>query len=227
MKVTWHGHACVSLLLDDGTRIIIDPFINGNPMSDLIASDVQADYILITHAHNDHIGDTELIARNNGAQIISTVEIADYFNKKGFDTHGMQPGGAFNTGRFWIKQTPAIHGSSYTEADGNIVQLGLATGVIVKADGKCIYHAGDTALFSDMRLIGEAGRLDYAFLPIGDNYTMGPRDACKASSFLQPRHLVPIHYNTFELIEQDPETMRPFLPKGVLVLLDVGVEITI
>lgn len=220
MKISYHGHSCVMIEFDEGTRIIIDPFITGNPLSDLNPNDVQVDYILLTHAHNDHVGDTELIANNNDALIIGIVELCDYYEQKGFRVHGLNIGGQYPFDFGVVKMVNAIHSSSLY-VDGENIAMGNAAGFIIKSEGKIIYHAGDTALFSDMRIYAEEGRIDIAFLPIGDNYTMGPLDAIKACHYLQPRKMVPIHYNTFELIKQDTKILSDRLPK-ILRIMEVS-----
>lgn len=221
MKLSWHGQSCVKIITDSGHHILIDPFITGNDKSDLNADTVEADVIILTHAHDDHIGDTEPIAKRTNALIVSNVEIAAFFAAKGFNTHGMQMGGkhVFEFGE--IKMTPAIHGSSY-EIDGKPFTLGLAAGILFTADGHTIYHAGDTALFSDMKLIGSYKPIDIAFLPIGDNYTMGPADAIIAANFLNADKVVPIHYNTFPLIEQDGKAFCESLPENQGKYLEIG-----
>lgn len=227
MRVTWHGQSCVLIETAEGKRLLIDPFITGNPLSDLDADTVECEVIVLTHAHNDHVGDTEAIARRTGALIVSTVEIASYFRAKGLKTHGMQPGGGHLFPFGYLKMTQAIHGSAYTEPGGKVVPLGLATGILFQHEGKTVYHAGDTALFSDMKLIGEEYPIDLALLPIGDNFTMGPKDAARAVEFLQPKRAVPIHYNTFPLINQVPQSFTKRLPEGVGVILEPGEGITL
>lgn len=227
MKVTFHGHAVVSIQSNDGTQLLIDPFIQEQEACDLDVNSVETDYILVTHAHNDHLGDTIEIAKRTDATVITTVEIADYLDKKDLKTHGMQPGGAyvFDFGR--IKMTPAIHGSSLwlNEDDEYPVTLGLASGILITVDDQTIYHMGDTALYSDMKLIGKQNDIDLAFVPIGNNFTMGPKDAALATKWIKAKRAVPIHYNTFPMIEQDPNDFVDLVDNGVGVILNIGESI--
>lgn len=205
MKVTFHGHAVV-MVEAGGKRILFDPFITGNGECDLNADDVRADVIILTHGHNDHVGDTVQIAKKNGAKVIAIAELATYLGWKGLDVHPMSIGGAYTFDFGKVKLTQAFHGSSYTEEENQrIVYTGMPAGVLLFAEGKTIFHAGDTALFSDMKLIGERNDIDLAFLPIGDNFTMGPEDAAVAAEWLKAKTVVPIHYNTFPVIQQDPD----------------------
>jgi L-ascorbate metabolism protein UlaG (beta-lactamase superfamily) len=221
MKISWHGQSFIEVVTNTGYTILFDPFITGNPMNDLDPKTITADVIVVTHAHADHIGDTQEIAKRNDALIVTTVEIAEYFESKNLITHGMQMGGKHTFDFGEIKMTQAIHGSSY-EIDGKLTTIGLAAGIIFHSDGKTIYHAGDTALFSDMKLIGQYRPLDVAFLPIGDNFTMGPEDAAIAAGYLQAKQVVPIHYNTFPLIEQDPMAFSNRLANKQGKVLKVG-----
>ncbi|MGV3464734.1 MAG: metal-dependent hydrolase [Heyndrickxia sp.] len=203
MKVSYHGHSVVKVETN-GKTILFDPFINGNSQTDLKAENENPDVIILTHGHNDHVGDTVEIAKRSGALVIGNDEIATYFGWQGLKTHPLHIGGSreFDFGR--VKLTQAFHGSSYYTEDQQIIYLGEPAGVLLMAEGKTIYHAGDTALFSDMKLIGERHPIDLAFLPIGDNFTMGPEDAAYAASLLKAKTVVPIHYNTFPPIQQDP-----------------------
>ncbi|MEX2044980.1 MAG: metal-dependent hydrolase [Opitutus sp.] len=200
MRLTYHGHSCF-LVETASARLIIDPYLNDNPAARIKAADIQCDFILLSHGHEDHSGDALEISKRCGAPIIANYEISEYFAAKGAKTHGMNPGGGhdFPFGR--VKLTIAHHTSSLN-AGLNPVYMGVPCGLIVQADGRTLYHAGDTALFMDMQLIGRIG-LDAALLPIGDNFTMGPDDALTALEFLKPKIAVPIHYNTWPPIAQD------------------------
>ena len=201
MRLTYLGHSCF-LVETAKARLILDPFLNDNPAAKIKAAEVKCDFILLSHAHDDHSGDALEIAKNCGATIIANFELAEYFGAKGAKVHSMNPGGGFNFPFGRVKLTIAHHTSS-VEAGLKPVYLGVPCGLLIQADGKTVYHAGDTALFMDMQLIGRAG-LDVALLPIGDNYTMGPEDAVAALDYLRPKLAVPIHYNTWPIIAQDP-----------------------
>lgn len=224
MKAIFHGHAVVELITEAGTKIWFDPFIEGNPHHSLKVDEIKADVICLTHAHADHYGNVEEIAKNNDAFVIAPVELADYLAHRGVKSHGMQPGGShvFDFGR--ITMTQAIHGSSL-EINGLSHTLGLASGMIIEADDTVIYHVGDTALYSDMQWIGNKYAIDLAFIPIGDNYTMGPEDAVLAAQWLQAKHVVPIHYNTFPLIAQDPHAYVAQLGPNVGLVPEYGATI--
>ena len=201
-ELTYLGHDAF-LVKADKARLAIDPFLTGNPVAAAAAEDLNVDYVLITHGHGDHLGDGIEIAKRCGATIISTFEMAGYCQSRGAKAHPMHIGGGhdFDFGR--VKLTIAHHGNTVETPDGPRA-LGPAAGIIVKADGRTLYHAGDTGLFYDMKLIGEMNPLDVALLPIGDNFTMGPDDAVKAAELLQAKLTIPMHYNTFDLIRQDP-----------------------
>jgi L-ascorbate metabolism protein UlaG (beta-lactamase superfamily) len=202
-QLTFYGQAAV-LLQDGATRILIDPFLTGNPLATVQAADVQADAVIVTHAHGDHLGDALEIAKRCNATLFANYEIAMYAAQQGVQTEPMHIGGAVATPFGRTKLTAALHGST-AEIDGKPVTLGNPCGVIVTLGGKHVYHAGDTGLFGDMRLIGEDVPLDVALLPIGDRFTMGVADAVKAAGFLGAKLAVPIHYNTFPAIEADPD----------------------
>ncbi len=195
---TFHGHACFSLE-SDGTTLLFDPFITGNPAAKVTPDDLAADYILISHGHFDHLPDAVAIAQRTGATVIGTFEVASWIGNQGVEkVHGMQPGGSFKFPFGRVKLTIAHHGSMLPDGSYG----GVATGVIVDFGGKRIYYTGDTALTYDMKLYGEEG-IDALILPIGDNYTMGPDDALRCIKLVEPKVVVPIHYNTWPPIAQD------------------------
>lgn len=199
-RVRWLGHSCL-LFESDGKSVLIDPFLTGNPLAPVKAGDVPADFILVSHGHGDHLGDTVAIAKRTGATVIANYEIAGWLGKQGLKkTHGMQHGGGYDFAFGRVKLTLAFHGSELPDGSNGGNPCGF---LLYFKDGKKVYDAADTGLFGDMKLIGEEG-IDVAFLPIGDNYTMGPVDALRALSLLTPGRVVPIHYNTFDLIKQDP-----------------------
>lgn len=199
LKLTYYSHSAFGL--DDGkTSLIIDPFLTGNPAAPVKAKDVKVDYVILTHAHGDHLGDGLEIALRNGATIIAVNELANYCIEKGAKAHNMHIGGGYSFPFGRVKFTIAHHGSA--APDG--AYTGNPAGVVVTIDGKSIYHSGDTGLFYDMKLIGEMNPLDVALLPIGDNFTMGIDDAAKAVELLNPKIAIPMHYNTWPVIAADP-----------------------
>lgn len=198
-RVGWLGHACL-LVETDGKHLLIDPFLTDNPAAAVTANEVKADFILVSHGHGDHVGDSVAIARRTGATIICNYEMSGWFQKQGVEhVHGQQHGGshAFPFGR--VKLTLAFHGSMMPDGTYGGNPCGF---LLTLNDGKKIYDAADTGLFGDMKLIGEEG-IDLAILPIGDNFTMGPDDALRAVKLISPRRVMPIHYNTWPLIAQD------------------------
>ena len=203
--VKWFGH---SAFMIEGTqgKILIDPFLNENPMSPTKAKDIRdVDLILVTHAHNDHLGDSIEIAQNTGARIVAIYELAVYLSKFGIDTVGMNYGGTINIGGIKVSMVPAVHTSTYVDDRGELVSLGNAAGFVVQMDDRKIYHAGDTTLFKDMELIGKLfGPIDLALLPIGGRFVMDVDQALVALDYLKPRYAIPIHYNTWSLIKADP-----------------------
>ena len=203
-KLTFLGHAAF-LLENGGTRLIIDPFLTGNPIAGTNPEELSVDYVLLTHGHGDHLGDGVTIAQKNDATIVAPFELATYCANNGCKVHPMHIGGAhdFPFGR--VKLTIAHHGSGADLGGDSLAYMGNPCGFLVTLGGKTVYHAGDTGLFLDMKLIGEMHKIDVALLPIGDNFTMGIDDAVKAAEFLQADINVPMHYKTFEVIEADPQ----------------------
>lgn len=198
--IRWLGHAAMALE-SVGQRILIDPFLTGNPAATLKPEHAQADFILVSHGHGDHVGDTISIAKRTGATVICNYEISEWLAKQGVKAHGQQHGGGFTHPFGRVKLTLAFHGSMLPDGSNGGNPCGF---LIYLKDGKKIYHAADTGLFGDMKLIGEEG-IDLAILPIGDNYTMGPDDSIRAIKLIEPKQVLPIHYNTWPLIAQDAQ----------------------
>ena len=199
IKITWYSHACF-LIETDQARLLTDPFLTDNPLAAGTADEVQTDYILVSHGHGDHLGDTISIANRTGATVISNYEIQSWLVNQGVEnTHPQHIGGGFDYPWGRVKLTIAHHGSALPDGSYG----GNPCGFLFYIEGKKIYHACDTGLFYDMKLIGEEG-IDLAILPIGDNFTMGPDDALRAVKLIEPARVVPIHYDTFDVIEQDP-----------------------
>ena len=219
--LTFHGHAACAVVTDDGTRLVIDPFFTDNPACDITEDQVEVDWILVTHGHGDHLGDTVRLAQRTGATVISTVEVVSYLKTRGVKhTHGMNIGGArdFPFGR--VKLVHAIHGGM-VEGEGAAAYTTPCAGFLLTVDGRRLYHAGDTALTMDMQLL--KGRVDVALLPIGDNFTMGPEDAVRAVEFIEPEVVVPIHYDTWPVIAQDPaEFARMVGDRATVRILEPG-----
>lgn len=218
-KLTFLGHSAWLIETKEHT-IAIDPFLEGNPTAKAKPADIKADFIVVTHAHGDHLGDAIPIARANKGTIISNFEIANYVGEKGVDAHPMHIGGAheFPFGR--VKLTAAWHGSSFPDGGYG----GTPAGCLITTEGKTIYHTGDTGLFGDMQLIGEMNPVDIFLVNIGDNFTMGIDDAVKAVELVKPQLTIPMHYKTFEVIDVDPnEFVDKVNRKGFKVkLVDIG-----
>jgi L-ascorbate metabolism protein UlaG (beta-lactamase superfamily) len=199
-KLTYFSHSAWKIETE-GTDILIDPFLTGNPTAPVKAEDVHADYIIITHAHGDHIGDAIPIAQKHKATIISNFEIANWCGAQGVEAHPLHIGGGHDFPFGNVKLTQAFHGSSFPDGSYG----GMPAGVLIRIEGKTVYHAGDTGLFGDMALIAEMNPIDVALLPIGDNFTMSIRDGIKAVELLKPKMVIPMHYRTFDMINADPD----------------------
>lgn len=205
--LTFHGHATFTAETADGTRIAFDPFFDDNPASETKRADVgPLDFIFCTHGHADHFADAIPLAKETGATLVSTFEIAAFAETQGLENvHPMHIGGGWEFPFGRAEMTPALHGGQvHGDETGRFTTM--PGGFLLHLDGKRVYHAGDTALLSDMQLL--KGKVDVALLPIGDNFTMGPGDAAAAVAFIDPEVVVPIHYGTWPLIEQDPEQFR-------------------
>ena len=200
LKITWYGHSC--FLLETGEhRLLIDPYLDDCPTASVKAADVEADFILVTHGHFDHVTDAAPIAKRTGATVLANFEISEWLKKHGVNEDrvvGMNPGGGVDQPFGRAKFTIAHHSSSLPDGSYG----GTAGGFLLELPGARVYIAGDTALFLDMKLIGVGG-LDLAVLPIGDKFTMGPADSIEAIKFLNPKRVIPCHYNTWPAIQQD------------------------
>jgi len=224
MIITFYGQNCFGIKIGD-INLLVDPFITGNKLSKdkININDLYADYILLTHAHQDHILDAEAIAKNTGAIIVSNYEIANHYEEKGFEVHPMNHGGSWDFEFGKLKYVNAIHSSSFPDGSYG----GQPGGFVIESEHKNIYIAGDTALSMDMKLIPMQTKLDLAILPIGDNFTMGIEDAILASDFVECDKIIGCHYDTFGYIEIDhEEAKRKFYEKGKdLMLLEIGENI--
>jgi L-ascorbate metabolism protein UlaG (beta-lactamase superfamily) len=223
MKITFYGHATLGIEVN-GKNILVDPYISANPKAAHIdISTLKADFILLTHAHGDHIFDVEAIAKRTNAIIVSNAEIATYYANKGFQSHPMNHGGSWNFDFGKIKYVNAIHSSSFPDGSNG----GNPGGFVIESEHKNIYIAGDTALTFDMKLIPLRTQLDLAIFPIGDNFTMDVDDAIIASDFVECDKILGIHYDTFGYIEIDQvQAKRKFFDKGKdLMLLEIGASI--
>ena len=215
MRIHYHGHSCFEIEGKSG-KILIDPFLKGNPVAKIKPeSFTKLDGILVSHGHSDHFGDAIQIAKQTNAVIISVFELAVYCQNQGAKAHTLHIGGKYRFPFGTVKLTPAIHGSGIVNPDGgNFIYGGLACGFLIQMDGKSLYHAGDTALFSDMELIGRGSNIDLAMIPIGDNFTMGFEDAVQAVQLLRPKAVIPMHYNTFPIIAQNPDDFTGLIQRS-------------
>ena len=209
MQLTWLGHSCV--LLSGTRKVLIDPFIEGGSVAG-----TQPDIVAVTHGHYDHLGETVALGKTS----VAITELAKYLRAKGVPVEGMGIGGTIHVGGVSFTMTPALHSSSVDE-NGTVIPMGLAAGFVIGMDGVRIYHAGDTALFSDMKLIGDLYHPDVALLPIGGRYTMGVDEAMIAANFIGARTIIPIHYNTFDRITADPDVFKRSIERTTDMVVSV------
>ncbi len=227
MNITWLGHSAFMITTDENLRILIDPFISNNPKSPVTVEELYADVILVTHGHNDHFGDTMELANRTNALVISNHEISVYLSKQGFETLGMNIGGTVNFQEIKITMVNALHSSDMDFLE-EVNAGGSAAGFIIELEnGRKIYHAGDTGIFSDMRdVINHIYQPEIALLPIGDRYTMGPFEAAIAAEWINPKIIIPMHYNTYPAIEQNPlefaDMVRKSNRNAEVVILEPG-----
>ncbi|MCR8630976.1 metal-dependent hydrolase [Paenibacillus radicis (ex Xue et al. 2023)] len=203
MKIIYHGHSAVQIETN-GKSLIIDPFLSGNKLAVMKPEDIKTDAVLLTHAHIDHILDAAPIAQANNIPVVSNVELAAYMSWKGVETIGMNIGGTVDLGFAQAKMIHALHSSGIVDEENKtILYGGMAAGFIIRAEGKTLLHTGDTGLSRDMKLIGNREKIDVAFVPIGGHYTMGPEDALQAAKWYRAKLVIPVHYNSFPIINQD------------------------
>jgi len=220
MEITWQSHSCFEL--EGSMNILVDPYIEGNPLSPRSPLEFEPELIAVTHGHADHLGSAGEIASRTGCLVVAIPEVVRYLSGQSVRAEGMNIGGSYQVSNVILHMTQAIHSSGITATDPPLCGGGSAGFVI--DDGIKVYHAGDTALFSDMKLIGELYRPDVALLPIGDRYTMGPREAAIATSWIRPHVVIPMHYDTWPVIKQDPlefKSLVETLCDAEVVIMDV------
>lgn len=227
VRITWLGHA--AFLLKAEQKVLIDPFISGNPKAPCSPEELNPDIIAVTHGHRDHLGDTIEIGKRTGCRIVSIHEVANYIKSKGVFAEGMNKGGEVNIECVSLTMTEALHSSSI-DASGFRFDGGCPAGFVIGIGGHSIYHAGDTGVFGDMQLIAELYEPEVALLPIGGRFTMGIKEAVKAVELIRPQIVVPMHYNTFDVIKQDPEEFKRAVEAKVdtkVVIMKPGETITL
>ncbi|MCD6575553.1 MAG: metal-dependent hydrolase [Nanoarchaeota archaeon] len=215
MKITYLGHA--SFLIESGKKILIDPFLSGNPKATAKPSEIEADIILVTHGHGDHLGDTVEIVKNTGAKVVAIHEIQQFLLKQGVNAIGMNIGGSIEIDGIKITMVPAIHSSSFDDK-----YMGHPAGFVIRFSDGIVYHAGDTGIFWDMKLIHELYSPDIAILPIGDVYTMGPKEAAKAVELIKPKIVIPMHYGTFPVLTGTPEKFKKLVSDAEVLVFEIG-----
>jgi len=225
MKLTYLGHSVI--LIEEGKfKGIIDPYITGNPNCPVTLNDLSnITHIFVTHGHGDHLGDTIELAKKSNSLVIANAEIVSYLNRFNVKTHSMHIGGRTKFDFGTVKMANALHGSGITHGE-TMIYGGNPCGFVIEINGKKIYHAGDTGLTIDMKLL-EDEKIDVAFIPIGGNYTMDVDDAVKAVDFIKAKKIVPIHYNTFDLIKADPEEFKQKVNSAEVVILNLNENINI
>ncbi|MBN2111082.1 MAG: metal-dependent hydrolase [Methanosarcinaceae archaeon] len=227
VKLTWLGHSCFEIMYKK--KVLIDPFITDNPAATVSVSELEPDLIAVTHGHRDHLGDTVELALRTGCRVVCIHELSQYLKSKGVAAEGMNIGGSIDLEGFSFTMTDARHSSSIDEA-GHAFDGGKAAGFVIRAGNVSIYHAGDTGIFRDMELIAELYHPDVAIVPIGGRYTMDARDAALAVGMLCPKIAIPMHYNTYEKIRQDPDIFASYVKASSdidVILMDVNESIMV
>jgi L-ascorbate metabolism protein UlaG (beta-lactamase superfamily) len=217
MDIRFLGHACFELTEGD-TRVLVDPFLTGNPKAAAKAEELEPTHIFLTHGHADHIGDTVDIAKRTSAQVVAIVEIANELQEDGVENvTDPNLGGTFEFAGGWVRLVPAWHTSTTPKGTVN-----TPAGLVINLGGKTVYHLGDTALFSDLRLVADRDDIDVALMCIGGHYTMDRHDAVRAAELVQAKTVIPCHYNTFPPIETDAAAFKNDVKAGEVVILDPG-----